>query len=161
MVGKNAEIPQQVREIIAPNENVLYVAKQKSSKFTSDIGKRLFPAMVILTDRRIVQIYPEGLFGGPLKTSDYSDYPYEGMRNIQLHRGVFRATLNITLKSNPLSGKKKRVLEDPRISDIDINEAADIFGIVKEMLMKQETRPEVASVTVSAAPPSEMESPIQ
>jgi len=161
MVGKDAEIPQQVREIIAPNENVLYVAKQKSSRFTSDIGKRLFPAMVILTDRRIVQIYPEGLFGGALKMGDYSEYPYEGVRNIQLRSGVFRATLDITLNSMDPGGKKKRAPENPRISDIDKNEAADIFGIVKEILMKRETRQEVDFVTVSAAPPSEMESPIQ
>jgi hypothetical protein len=161
MVGNDAEIPQQVREIIAPNENVLYVAKQKSSKFTSDIGKRLFPAMVVLTDRRIVQIYPEGLFGGTLKKGDYSDYPYEGISDIQIHRGVFRATLNIILKSTSSGGKEKSAPENPRISDIDKNEAGDIFGIVREILMKQETIQEVASITVSAAPPLEVERPIQ
>lgn len=160
-MGKDPEIPEEIKNIIALNEKVLYVAKQKCSKFTSDIGKRLFPAMVILTDRRIVQIYPEGLFGGALKRSDYCNYPYEGMSNIQLHRGVFRATLNITLKSMPLCEKKIRVHENPRISDIDKDEAADIFGIVREILMKQEARQGVAPVTVFAAPPSEMESPIQ
>lgn len=160
-MGKDPEIPEEVKNIIAPNEKVLYVAKQKRSKFTSDIGKRLFPAMVILTDHRIVQIYPEGLFGGALKRSDYCDYPYEGMSNIQLHRGVFRATLNITLNSMPLSEKKIRAPENPRISDMDKDEAADIFGIVREILMKQETRQGVDPITVSAAPPSEMESPIQ
>lgn len=155
------EIPEQVKDIIAPNEKVLYVTKQKGSKLTSDIAKKLFPEMVILTDRRIVQIYPEGLFGGALKTTDYSDCPYERMSNIQLHRGIFRATLNITLKSIPLGGMANLTPENPSISDIDKNEAADIFRIVREILVKQETRQEVALVTVSAAPPAEMESPIQ
>lgn len=160
-MGKDEETPKEVKDIIAPCEKVLYVAKQKGSKLMPDITKRIFPAMVILTDRRVIQIHPKGLIGGALGMRDYSDYPYEGMSNIQLDRGAFRATLNITLKSMPQGEKNRRAPQHPRISDIDKNEAADIFGIVREILMKQETRQATAPVTVFAAPPYETESPIQ
>lgn len=154
-MGKDEEIPKEVKDLIAPSEKVLYVAKQKGSKFKPDITKRIFPAMIVLTDRRIMQIHPKGLIRGALGMRDYTDYPYEGMRNIQLDRGAFRATLVITPKSKLQAG------ENPAIRDIDKNEAEDIFGIVREILMKQETKPTTAPIVVTSQPTQEAESPLQ
>lgn len=152
---KDEEMPKEAKDLIAPNEKMLYVAKQKGSKFKPDLTKRIFPEMIILTDRRILQIHPKGLIRGALGMRDYTDYPYEGMRNIQLDRGAFRATLMITPKSQLQGG------ETPRIRDIDKREAEDIFGIVREILMKQEAKQSAGPVAVFAAPPQETESPLQ
>jgi len=156
MMGKDEEeIPKEVKDLIAPNEKVLYVATQKGSKFTPDLGKRLFPGMIILTDRRILQMQPKGLVRGALGMHDYIDFPYEDMRSIVLDRGAFRATLKITWKSHLDKG------EQPKIKDIDKNEAEDIYGIVREILTKQETKPSLGPVVVSTQSTQDTESPLQ
>lgn len=86
---------------------------------------------------------------------DYTDYPYEDMRNIELKRGTFRATLRITPKTKLEGGKM------PEIKDIDKKEAEDMFGIVRQILIKQETKPKATPVLVSSQPTKETLSPLE
>jgi len=155
MGEEKEEIPKEVEELIAPNETILYIAKQKGSKFKPDLKKRFFPDMIILTDRRIIYIHPRGLIRGTIGMRDYTDYPYKDMRNIQLKRGTFRATLKITPKTLLEGGKM------PKIEDINKHEAEDMFGIVREILMKKETEPKAAPVVVSPQPAKETLSPLE
>jgi len=149
------EIPKEVKDFISPNEKVLYVAKQKGSKFKLDLGKRAFPGMIVLTDRRLLRMQPKGLVGGALGMRKYIDYPYDNMKSIFLERGTFRSTLVITWKTSLDTG------ELPNIKDIDKDEAEDIFGIVREILTKQESKPSASPVVVTTQPTQEADSPIQ
>lgn len=155
MSKEEEEIPKEIKELIAPNETVLYVAKQKGSKFKLDLKKRIFPDMIVLTDRRILHVHPRGLIRGAIGIRDYTDYPYEDMRNIQLKRGTFRATLKITPKTILEGG------EMPEIKDITKHEAEDMFGIVREILMKKETKPKVAPVIVPSQQAEKSLSPLE
>lgn len=149
------EIPKEVKELVAPNEKILYFSKQKGSKFKPDLKKRIYPDMIVLTDRRILHIQPRGLIRGAIGMRDYTDYPYEDMRNIELKRGTFRATLKITFKSTLDAGKM------PKIEDINKHEAEDMFGIVREILMKKETQPRVAPVIVPSQSAEKTISPLE
>jgi hypothetical protein len=146
------EIPEQIQTLIAPNEKVLYISKQKGSKFKPDLKKRIFPNMIVLTDRRVIYINPRGLIRGALGMRDYTDYPYADMRNIDIKKGTFRSTLKMTPKYELQGGIM------PEITDIDNQEAQDIFGIVRQILVKKETA--VAPI-VTAVPVSETLSPIE
>ena len=146
MSKEEEEIPKEVKELIAPNEKILYFSKQKGSKFKPDLKKRIYPDMIVLTDRRILHVHPRGLIRGAMGMSDYTDYPYEDMRNIQLKKGTFRATLKITPKSILEGG------EMPQIKDINKHEAQDMFGIVREILMKKERQPKTAPVIIPSQP---------
>lgn len=151
------ELPEDVKSILAPGERVLYSAKQKGSKFKPDLKKRVYPDMIIVTDRRILHFHPRGLIRGALGMHDYTDYPYADMKNIELKKGSFRASLKITPLSKLAGGKM------PEIKDIGKNEAKDIFAIAREKIMlvqKREERP----VVVTQAPvtgPQESQSPIE
>lgn len=152
---KEEEIPEAIKTLLAPNERILYSSKQKGSKFKPDLKKRIFPDMIFLTDRRILHIHPRGLLRGALGMQDYTDYPYEDMRNIEIKKGTFRSTLRITPKSTVQAGKM------PEIRDIDNQEAQDIFGMVREILVKKEKT--VAAPVFTAVPVSATEtlSPIE
>lgn len=149
------EIPDEVKALFAPNEKILYWTKQKGSKFTPDLKKRIYPNMLFVTDRRILYFQPRGLIRGALGMQDYVDYPYDGLRNIAIKKGTFRSTLLITPKSRLQAGV------NPFISDIDNKEAQDIYGIVRQILERKET-PSTAPV-VAAVPASTKEalSPIE
>ena len=149
------EIPKEIKDLIIPNEKVLYVAKQKGSKFKPDFTKRIFPGMIILTDRRILRMQPKGFVRGALGMRDYIDYPYADMRSINLSRGPFRATLEITWKIQLDKGR------EPRIRDIDKNEAEDICAIIREILAKQETKLTTAPIVVTSQSTQQAESPLQ
>lgn len=138
------EIPAAVKALFAPNEKILYWTKQKGSKFTPDLKKRIYPNMLFVTDRRILYFTPRGLIRGALGMQDYVDYPYDGMRNIVIIKGTFRSTLGITPKSRLQAGV------EPRITDIDNKEAQDIYGIVRQILEKKAT--EKAAPAVTAVP---------
>jgi hypothetical protein len=92
---------------------------------------------------------------GALGMHDYTDYPYDDMRNIEIRKGTFRSTLRITPKSALQAGKM------PEITDIANQEAQDIFGMVRQILLKKETTvtaPVVTAIPVSA---TETLSPIE
>jgi hypothetical protein len=142
------EIPEEVKALFAPNEKILYSTKQKGSKFTPDLKKRIYPNMLFVTDRRILYFRPRGLIRGALGMQDYADYPYIGMKNIVIKKGTFRSTLFITQESTLQGGK------EPYISDIDNKEAQDIVGIVRQILEKratERTAPVITAVPVAAA----------
>lgn len=149
------ELPEEVQELVSPTETILYTAKQKGSKFRPDLKKRIYPDMIVLTDRRIIHVHPRGLIRGAIGMRDYNDYPYEGMRNIELKRGTFRASLRITPKTKLEGGKM------PEIRDIEKEEAEDMFGIVREILLKQGTRPAAAPVLVSSQPVKQTLTPLE
>ena len=149
------EIPESIKTLLAPDEKVLYTSKQKGSKFKPDLKKRIFPDIILLTDRRILYIHPRGLLRGALGMQDYTDYPYEDMRNIEIKKGTFRSTLKITPKSALQAGKM------PEMKDIDNQEAQDICGLVRQILIKRQKA--MAAPTVAAMPVSATEtlSPIE
>jgi len=109
----------------------------------------------VVTDRRMIYFQPKGLIRGALGMEDYVDYPFADMKNIELDRGMKRATLKITPMSLHAGGKM------PEIKDIDKKDAEDIFAIVREILMKKEKesqRPLV--ITAQPEQPSSKEDPI-
>ncbi len=152
---EDEEIPEEIRALISPDEKVLYVAKQKGSKFKPDLTKRAFPGMMVVTDRRILRMQPKGFVRGALGMRKSLDYPYEEMKSIFLDQGRFRSTLQITWKSKLDTGP------EPWIKDIDKDEAKAIYGIVREILSMQSSKPATAPVVVSAEPAHTAESPLQ
>lgn len=153
--AKEEEIPESVKALLAPNEKILYSSKQKGSKFKPDLKKRIFPDMLILTDRRILKVAPKGLIRGALGQQNYIDYPYDDMRNIAVDKGTFRSTLKITPKSTLTAG------EMPDIKDIDNKEAQDIYGIVRQILVKKETTAAAPAVTAVPVSATEALSPLE
>lgn len=152
---KEEEIPDEIKALISPDEKVLYVAKQKGSKFKPDLTKRIFPGMMVVTDRRILRMQPKGLIRGAFGMRASMDYPYEDMKSIFLERGAFRSTLKITWKSHLDTGR------DPMIKDVDKDEAEAIYGIVREILARQSAKPGTAPVVISAQPAQAVEGPLQ
>lgn len=140
------EIPEEIKALISPDEKVLYVAKQKGSKFKPDLTKRIFPGMMVVTDRRILRMQPKGLVRGALGMRRSLDYPYEDMKSIFLERGAFRSTLRVSWKSHLDTGHL------PEIRDIDKEEAEAVYGIVREILARQSSKPAAAPVVISAQP---------
>jgi hypothetical protein len=140
---------------IRTNEKILYQTKQKGSKFKPDLKKRMYPNMLFVTDRRILYFQPRGLIRGALGMQDYTDYPYDGMRNIEIKKGTFRSTLLIYRKSRLQDGK------NPFISDIDNKEAQDIYGIVRQILERKETTMASPAPIAVSTPQTETASPIE
>jgi hypothetical protein len=153
--GTKEEIPAEVKALFAPNEKILYQTKQKGSKFKPDLKKRMYPNMLFVTDRRILYFQPRGLIRGALGMQDYTDYPYDGMRNIEIKKGTFRSTLLIYRKSRLQDGK------NPFISDIDNKEAQDIYGIVRQILERKETTMASPAPIAVSTPQTETASPIE
>ena len=149
------ELPEEIKTLISPDEKVLYVAKQKGSKFKPDLGKRVFPGMMVVTDRRILRMQPKGFIGGALGMRQSMDYPFEDMKSIFLDQGRFRSTLQITWRSEMDKGM------EPYIKDVDKDEAQAIYGIVREILSKQSSKAPAAPIVVSAAPAQAADGPLQ
>ena len=54
------EVNGKIRDVIAPNEKILLVIKQKGSKFKPDLTKRLQPDAFVVTDKRLLNFHPKG-----------------------------------------------------------------------------------------------------
>lgn len=141
------DLPDKVKDLIASDERVLFVAKQKAGLISLDLTERLMPDMAIVTDIRLIHVHPKGLIRGALGLQDYVDYLFNDMANISVDQGMQRSTLKITLKFGGKLGE---------IRDLPNDAAADIFKIAREQLERtrtQTTQPIVQEYKQQVMPP--------
>ena len=111
------DIPEDVRRILGPNEQVALEIKQKIYHPKISIDS------VVITNERVILRHPHAL---NLK-KDYTDYNYQDVANVVLDKGVLRSTLRLTLR---LGG------EPLALGDLPNSEAEKAYGIVRENLVR-------------------------
>jgi len=109
--------PDDLKQILSPNEQVQLYLKQKIYRPKISIDS------VVITNMRVILRHPHAL---GLK-KDYTDYNYQEISNVELAKGVMRSTLKFTLR---LGG-------DPLVLDsIPNDQAQKAYGLVRENLVK-------------------------
>jgi len=111
------DVPEDVRKILGPNEEVELYIQQKiyHPKFNID--------SVVITNMRVILRQPHAL--GMLK--DYVDYSYQDIANVVLDKGFLRSTVKFVLRfgGEPLT-----------LEDLPNEEAEKAYGILRQNLMK-------------------------
>ncbi len=109
----NMAIPEDLTNILGPNERVEIYIKQKFYHVKIDIDS------IIITNERIILRHPHAL--GMKK--DYTDFKYSEFENVIINRGIVRSTIKCTIKfgGEPLS-----------FNDIPNAEAEKAYGIIRE-----------------------------
>lgn len=111
------EVPEDVRKILGPNEQVELEIKQKIYHPKISIDS------VVITNERVILRHPHAM---NLK-KDYTDYNYQDVANVVLDKGVLRSTLKLTLR---LGG------EPLALGDLPNSDAERAYGIVRENLVR-------------------------
>ncbi len=111
------DVPEDVRRILGPNEQVELQIRQKIYHPTITIDS------IVITNERIILRHPHAL---GLK-KDYTDYNYQDVANVVLDKGVLRSTLRLTLR---LGG------EPLTLGDLPNSDAEKAYGIVRENLVR-------------------------
>jgi len=111
------DVPEDVRRILGPNEQVELEIKQKIYHPKISIDS------VVITNERVILRHPHAM---NLK-KDYTDYNYQDVANVVLDKGVLRSTLRLTLR---LGG------EPLALGDLPNSEAEKAYGIVRENLVR-------------------------
>ena len=110
-------IPDDVKNLLGPNEKVELYIKQKIYHPKINIDS------LVLTNERIILRHPHVL---RLK-KNYTDYNYKDIANVVFDKGVLRSTLKLTLRfgGEPLS-----------LGDLPNSEAEKANGIIRENISK-------------------------
>ncbi len=132
-------IPGDLKDILAPNEQVQLYIRQKIYHPKINIDS------VVITSERIILRHPHAL---RLK-KDYTDYNYQDISNVVLEKGILRSTVKCTLRfgGEPLS-----------LSGLPNSDAGRAYGLIRENLVKYQSPLAAASTGVppyrqTAAPP--------
>jgi len=115
-----SKAPEDLKNILAPNEQVQIYIKQKFYHPKINIDS------VIITNERIILRHPHSL---GLK-KDYTDFNYQDISNVVLKKGIIRSTVNCTLRfgGDPLS-----------LSSLRNSEAERAYGLIRENLVRYQT----------------------
>jgi len=113
----NVDVPEDVKKILGPNEEVELYIQQKiyHPKFNID--------SVVITNMRVILRQPHAL--GLLK--DFVDYSYLDIANVILDKGFLRSTIKFILRF----GGEPLVLED-----LPNEEAEKAYGIIRQNLTR-------------------------
>ncbi len=124
--------PDDLKQILGPNESVQLYLKQKIYHPKINIDS------VVITNQRVILRHPHAL---GLK-KDYTDYNYQDVSNVVLNKGVLRSTLSFTLRfgGEPLT-----------LDAIPNDEAQKAYGLVRENLVRFQAP--LAAATMASAPP--------
>jgi PH (Pleckstrin Homology) domain-containing protein len=122
-------IPDDLKNILGPNEQVQLYIKQKIYHPKINIDS------VVITNERIILRHPHAL---RLK-KDYTDYNYQDVSNVVLDKGVLRSTVRCTLRfgGEPLS-----------LSGLPNSNAERAYGLIRENLVRYQSPFTAASTGV-------------
>jgi len=125
-------IPDDMRHLVNYDEKVIWALRG------SDV--------VVVTDQRII-IRKTGGLG--LKKS-FVDYPYSNMVNIKLDRGVYRASVEILMRSG---------VQNIRIGSLTKADAYQLHRVIRENIVKDSTypSPQTAPVIIQTPTPTQDE----
>ncbi|MGI0078997.1 MAG: PH domain-containing protein [Nitrososphaerales archaeon] len=112
-----SDIPDDLKHILGPNEQVAVYIKQKIYHPQINIDS------VAITNERIILRHPLDL---RLK-KDYTDFNYQDIANVVLDKGFVRSTIKCTLRlgGEPLS-----------LNDLPNSEAEKAYGVIRENLVR-------------------------
>jgi RNA polymerase subunit RPABC4/transcription elongation factor Spt4 len=96
---------------------------------------------VVVTDQRII-IRKSGGLG--LRKS-FVDYPYSNMVNIKLDRGIYRASVEILMRSG---------VQNIRIGSLTKSDAYQLHRVIRENIVKGSNSPQTAPVIIQTPSPS-------
>ncbi len=113
-------IPDDLRRILGPNEQVLLHIRQKIYHPKINIDS------LAITNRRIILRHPHAM--GLRK--DYTDFNYQDISNVVLDKGILRSSVKCTLRF----GGEPLVL-----NDLPNSEAQKAYGIIRENLVGFQT----------------------
>ena len=124
MVVVMENIPEDLTEILGPNEKIELYIKQKIYHPHIDIDS------VAITNERIILRHPHAL---GLK-KHYTDFNYKDMANVVLEKGVLRSTIKCTLRfgGEPLT-----------LNDLANSDAERAYGIIRENISRPQTPPPI------------------
>jgi len=114
------EVPDDVRGVLSPNEQVQMHIRQKF------YGPKVNVDSVVITDQRIILRHPHAL---RLK-KDYTDYNYVDISNVVLHKGVLRSTIRCILRFGG---------EALALDDLPNTDAEKAYGLIRENLARYQT----------------------
>jgi hypothetical protein len=109
--------PDDLKQVLSPNEQVLLYMKQKIYRPKISIDS------VVITNMRVILRHPHAM---NLK-KDYTDYNYQDIANVELAKGVMRSTLKFTLR---LGG------EPLMLDSIPNDQAQKAYGLIRENLVR-------------------------
>ena len=110
-------VPEDLKNILGPNENVEIYIKQKIYHPKLDIDS------VVITNERIILRHPHAL---GLK-KNYTDFNYSNIENVIIDRGIMRSTIKCTLR---LGG------EPVLLNDLPNADAEKAYGIIRENISR-------------------------
>ncbi len=114
-------VPNDLTNILDPNETVELYIKQKFYHLTIDIDS------VVITNKRVILRHPHAL---GLK-KDYTDYNYTDFEDATIDKGILRSTIRCKFKSDipPLI-----------LNDIPNADAEKAYRIVRDKVIKAQTQ---------------------
>jgi len=115
-----SEAPEDLKNILGPNEEVQIYIKQKFYHPKINIDS------IIITNERIILRHPHAL---GLK-KDYTDFSYKDISNVALNKGVIRSTVNCTLRfgGDPLS-----------LASLRNSDAEKTYGLIRENIVRYQS----------------------
>ena len=115
-----SEAPEDLKNILGPNEQVQIYIKQKFYHPKINIDS------IIITNERIILRHPHAL---GLK-KDYTDFSYKDISNVALNKGVIRSTVNCTLRfgGDPLS-----------LASLRNSDAEKTYGLIRENIVRYQS----------------------
>jgi len=136
-----SEIPEDVKKILGPNEEVQIYIKQKFYHPKINIDS------IIITNERIILRHPHAV---GLK-KDYTDFNYQDVSNVVLEKSIMRSTVKCTLRfgGDPLA-----------LNDLPNSDAEKAYGLIRENLARYQSPFTVRSEGIppfqpqSGAPPT-------
>lgn len=105
--GKEISVPNEIKNILSPNENVLFAFQEAGIG-----GKVTGLESIFITDRRVIQFKPK-TFG--LRANIY-DYFYTDISNVKLDKGILRSSIfiqtrfqtpNVRIENIPKNGANR------------------------------------------------------
>jgi hypothetical protein len=113
-------IPDDLRRVLAPNEQVQSYIRQKIYHPRINIDS------VVITNERILLRHPHAL--GLMK--DYTDFNYQDISNVMLAKGVLRSTVKCTLRFGG---------EPLELSGLPNSDAERAYGLIRENLVRYQS----------------------
>lgn len=113
-------VPDDLKEVLAPNEQVQLYIRQKIYHPKINIDS------VVITNERIILRHPHAM----RLRKDYTDYNYQDVSNVVLDKGILRSTVRCTLR---LGG------EPLALGDLPNSEAEKAYGLIRENLVRYQS----------------------
>lgn len=132
------DMPDEVRQILNPDENILYAAKESKA-----LGLTITPDWICITDQRVI-LYQPSMVGLKKKVVDYA---YSDIANVMQKRGVLGATIAV---------KVRYLSKDLELGAIPKDQVPTAFKIIREQIQRAQTPKVTAPAAVPAAPTSGM-----